>query len=182
MLSSSEKKDFIKINSANQFEISVGYLTDSKKKKKINYTIGIYMFIPRNLGINHATYNKSDFYGDFTSYIRLITPRNDLQSINIKMLGLISNIKENINNPKKIKELSSRLKILLCSYLTNLREFVNKVKASSDINHEQIKVFLAEIETFQSIKEEILSVKSHKPNDELLFLIDSSAEYLSRTT
>lgn len=181
MLSKDQKNDFVKINSANQFEIRAKYLTDSKQKKKIDYTIGIYMFIPRSLNINSTTYSKTDFYGDFVSYIRLITPRNNLEAIDSRISATVESIKEGMEDEKKIKKLSSRLKVLLCSYVTYLRHFVRDME-QQEIDVVQIRSLLERIRILQKRRDDILSLKPHTSDDKLLFLLDSSAEYMSRTT
>ena len=176
------EKDFIKITSPNQFEIRAGYLANDKKEKKIEYNINIYMFIPKNLGINNSTYTQDDFYSDHISYIRLITPRYDLGLISKKVEGILSSIKKNLENEEELDELSHELKMLVCSYITYLRRFVEHVKESSEIKPKRIRVLLERIKRFDELKKEILSLKSHTSDDELIFLFESAGEYLSLTT
>jgi hypothetical protein len=174
--------EFIKITSPNQFEIRAGYLSNQKNEKQIDYDINIYMFIPKNLGINDYTYTKEDFYGDYISYIRLITPRYKLGLIYKKMEDIISSIKKNIGNDKEILALLHELKMLVCSYITYLRKFVNDIKTTDKININKIIVLLERIKRFDKLKNEILNLEDLSNNEELIFVSQSAPEYLSLTT
>lgn len=63
----------VKIHDKFSVEIKLGYGT--KRSKKINdHIINTWFFIPYSLDINRYTYNKSDFYSDLKTNLRLTTP------------------------------------------------------------------------------------------------------------
>ncbi|TYC04692.1 MAG: hypothetical protein FXF54_00510, partial [Kosmotoga sp.] len=67
-------EELIRIHDRNQFEIKLGYLINHKKKKT-EYDINLYFFLPNNLGINKYNYSNSQFFEDLYGYVRLITPK-----------------------------------------------------------------------------------------------------------
>lgn len=63
----------VKIHDKFSVEIKLGYGT--KRSKKINdHIIKTWFFIPYSLDINRYTYDKSDFYSDLKTNLRLTTP------------------------------------------------------------------------------------------------------------
>jgi hypothetical protein len=175
-----DKKNFIKISSPNQFEIRTGYLT-KKDIKKIDYSINIYFFIPKSLSINSSTYTNNDFYNDHVSYIRLITPKNELGIIKNKIKTLLVSLKANINNNTEKNIIKHKMKLAVCSYISYLKSFNLDMK-KKDIKPKRIKLFIKRIKEFDDIKKEILLLKVNKEDDRLSYLTDSMVEYLSLTT
>lgn len=175
-----EKKNFIKISSPNQFEIRTGYLT-KKDTKKINYSINIYFFIPKSLSINSSTYSNKDFYNDHVSYIRLITPKNELGIIKKKIKTLLVSLKENINNTSEKSIIKHKMKLAVCSYVSYLKGFNRDIK-NKEIKPKRIKLFIKRIKEFDDIKKEISSFKVKKNDEKLSYLMQSMVEYLSLTT
>ena len=173
------KKEFIKITSPNQFEIRAGYLTNTEKKK-VDYSISIYFFVPTNLGINKLTYTKEDFYSDHISYIRLITPKNELGVLNKKFKGLVMALKNNLDNDEEKSILKHEVKLVVCSYISYLRSY-NKNLMSKDIKPKRIRVLLKRLKEFDEIKKDLLSLHVNEDDTKLLHLIESTAEYLSLT-
>jgi len=70
-----------------QFEIKLAY-PFQKKRVATTYSMETFFFIPQNLGINHYSYHKDDFYTDIKSYIRFQTP-----------VTLLSNLTSGNGNP-----------------------------------------------------------------------------------
>ena len=177
-----QNKNFIKITSPNQFEIRAGYLSGDKKKKKIDYNINIYMFIPKNLGINSTTYTQNDFYSDYISYIRLITPRCTITSISQKIEDILSSIKKKRDNREKLFELFHQLKMSVCSYITYLRRYIEHLQNRDEVNEKRVVVLLKRIKKFNKLKQSILGLRDISDNEDLIFLAESASEYLSLTT
>ncbi len=174
------KKEFIKITSPNQFEIRAGYLAN-KEIKKINYHINIYIFLPKNLGINRQTYANNDFYNDFISHIRLITPKNDIEILSKELQNIIISLENNIDNYDEKENISKKLKILVCSYVTYLRDFSKDIK-NANVKPPRIGVFLDRIKEFHNIKKRLSFLSARSNDEELIFLLNSSAEYISLVT
>lgn len=174
------KKEFINITNPNQFEIRVGYLANTENKK-IDYNINIYFFIPTNLSINKSTYTNEDFYNDHISYIRLITPKNELGVLKNKLQGLVMAIKSNINNERELSVYKHEVKLVVCSYISYLRNYAKNL-VDKGIKPKRVRVLLNRINEFDEIKCELLSLHVNNSDEKLKFLIQSTAEYLSLTT
>ena len=173
------KTDFIKITNANQFEINVGYLTN-KEKKKVDYSISIYTFLPKNLNINESTYTDDDFYNDHISYIRLITPKNNLGILYKKLTALLSSLENNLKNEKEKEDLSHEVKILVCSYVTFLKSFSKDIEENK-VRPKRIQLFLDRLSKFDDIKKDLLALHVKSDDEKLTFLLQSAAEYISLT-
>ncbi|MCC7317122.1 MAG: hypothetical protein IT219_01200 [Bacteroidales bacterium] len=63
----------IKIHNRFSIELKLSFLA-RKKKKVSEYAVNTWIFVPNSLDINPSNYDKSDFYRDLKSNIRLITP------------------------------------------------------------------------------------------------------------
>ncbi len=70
----------VKIHDKFSLELKFGYSTRRKLKKNL-FEVNTWIFIPNSLDINRQTYDKSDFYKDLKSNIRLITPEFLLRDI-----------------------------------------------------------------------------------------------------
>ncbi|MFA8435040.1 MAG: hypothetical protein ACEPOZ_11035 [Marinifilaceae bacterium] len=72
--------EVVKVHDKFSVEIKMGY--EPRKDRKDNeFSIKTWLFIPDSLDINSSTYKKDDFYNDFKSNIRLITPPYLLREI-----------------------------------------------------------------------------------------------------
>jgi hypothetical protein len=174
------KKEFIKITSPNQFEIRAGYLANTQKKK-IDYSINIYLFIPTNLGINSSTYTNEDFYNDHISYIRLITPKHELGILKNRLKGLVMALKNNMDNDEEKSILKHEVKLIVCSYISYLRSY-SKSLTKKGVKPKRIRVLLKRIKEFDVIKKELLALNINQDDKKLVHLVESTAEYLSLTT
>ncbi|MBS4057337.1 MAG: hypothetical protein KGZ82_08480 [Bacteroidales bacterium] len=63
----------ISIHSNYTLEVKLGFIPE-KERKQSRFAVNFWLFIPPNLDIHAATYEKKDFYRDVKSNIRLITP------------------------------------------------------------------------------------------------------------
>lgn len=62
-----------------QIEIKLDYKLG--EKRKTNYRVETYFFIPKNLDVNERTYPSEEFYRDTKNYIRVKTPAIDLTAM-----------------------------------------------------------------------------------------------------
>lgn len=72
--------DLIEIHDKFSVEIKLGFNT-RKKQEISDFSVNTWIFIPNSLDINRHTYDKTDFYRDLKSNIRLITPAYLLRDI-----------------------------------------------------------------------------------------------------
>jgi len=70
----------VRIHDKFSLELKFGYSTRRKLKENL-FEVNTWIFIPNSLDINRQTYDKSDFYKDLKSNIRLITPEFLLRDI-----------------------------------------------------------------------------------------------------
>jgi len=66
-------KELIKIHDKFSIEIKLGYET-KRSKKKNDFTVNTWFFVPNSLDVNRHTYSKDQFYNDLKTNIRLTTP------------------------------------------------------------------------------------------------------------
>ena len=73
-------EEIVTVHDKFSVEIKMGY--EARKDRKVNeFSVKTWLFIPSKLDINSSTYKKEDFYNDFNSNIRLITPPYALREI-----------------------------------------------------------------------------------------------------
>ncbi|MCZ4696187.1 hypothetical protein DWB61_16245 [Ancylomarina euxinus] len=73
-------EEVVRVHDRFSVEIKMGY--EARKDRKVNeFSVKTWLFIPSKLDINSSTYKKEDFYNDFNSNIRLITPPYLLREI-----------------------------------------------------------------------------------------------------
>ncbi len=153
-------EEFIRIHDKNQFEIKLEYLLN-KEKNNTEYNINLYLFLPYNLGITEHTYPKKLFYDDFYTYIRLITPKIDIESIIIRTKHLINYIKEReIKNEKEYEEVNYEIRILMCAYRSYLRDLIKYIKRGNS-NIIEIKENLKLIKDFRSLMHELCELRKN---------------------
>ncbi|MCF6172940.1 MAG: hypothetical protein L3J44_04060 [Campylobacteraceae bacterium] len=124
---------FIKITNLNQFEINVSYLARARKKKT-QYNISMYLFLPENLDINEQTYLKSAFYNDTSGHIRLFTPRYNLKTLTKRLINLVEFLKIDIDKSEKFEYINYETKMIVCAYIDYLKEI------SQNIEDEKISI------------------------------------------
>jgi hypothetical protein len=66
-------EDLVKIHDKFSVEIKLGF-NARRKTERSDFAVNTWIFIPNSLDINRSTYQKTDFYRDLKSNIRLITP------------------------------------------------------------------------------------------------------------
>ncbi len=173
--------DFVNIVSPNQFEIKLGYLAD-KNIKKVNYYTNIYFFIPQNLNINRYTYKKEDFYNDYVSYIRLITPRYDITDLLEKLRKIDKIFRTSMENEEDIKKAIQEMKVIVCSYMTFVKNFLKIIENSNKIDYNHTKLFLDRLDNFLQTKNDMMDIEVDKKYNEIVFAIKALVEYTSMAT
>lgn len=64
----------------NHFEVKLDYAIDPVKPWT-RYRVEAWLFVPRTLGLDAATYGKDEFYADVSGYIRFKTPQVALKAL-----------------------------------------------------------------------------------------------------
>ncbi len=140
--------ELVRIHDRNQFEIKLGYLIDHSKRKT-EYGINLYFFLPRNLGINKYNYSNDQFFDDLYSYNRLITPKSDLPNLTSRADRLLHFIQEKQDNIKEHTDyINYELKIIICSFRAYLRDFSKAVKKKPMETSDLLRL-ISEIESFR---------------------------------
>lgn len=86
-------EEIVTVHDKFSVEIKMGY--KARKDRKVNeFSVKTWLFIPSKLDINSSTYKKEDFYNDFNSNIRLITPPYSLKEIAQAESSVFSYLKE----------------------------------------------------------------------------------------
>ncbi|NOX17608.1 MAG: hypothetical protein GXO87_04915 [Chlorobi bacterium] len=70
----------IKIHDRKQFELKLHY-EFKRKRRKGEYFVETYFFIPNTLGINKLTFHKKNFYDSVKNYIRFATPKFSFEEL-----------------------------------------------------------------------------------------------------
>jgi len=85
--------EIVRVHDKFSVEIKMGY--EPRKDRKVNeFSVKTWLFIPSKLDINSSTYKKEDFYNDFNSNIRLITPPYALREIALGEHSVFSYLEE----------------------------------------------------------------------------------------
>ncbi len=118
----------ITIHDDYQFELKLNYPIVRGQKENI-YEIGLYFFLPVNLGINSVSYAKQQFYSDLQTYIRVKTPAIPLKCIaegSASPLARLRQVFEAIAQEpsKKPAHYESQLKLFCCILKSAMRDFV----------------------------------------------------------
>jgi hypothetical protein len=173
--------DFIKIHDKSQFEIKLGYLIN-QALHKTEYKIEMYFFLPKNLKINKYTYTKKEFYEDFSSYIRLITPKENLKSL-IDRLDTLQNFLESYKDvmDNHIEKINYELKIIICSYRAYIRDFSKSMGVNGN-KDEEIRELINDINAFRKKVGKIREFAKYAKGVLLKNLFLFSDEYSSLVT
>lgn len=85
--------EVVKVHDKFSVEIKMGY--EPRKDCKVNeLSVKTWLFVPSSLDINASTYQKEDFYNDFNSNIRLITPNYLLREIALGQQSVFSYLED----------------------------------------------------------------------------------------
>jgi hypothetical protein len=115
-----------------QIELKLDY--ELGKEEKTHYRISTYIFFPISLGINEASYPKSEFYRDVKNYIRIKTPivsMRDLHESEVSPLSAAKHIVQAANwyqDDDSNERLVNALKLFGAMFKSALREHLNLVE------------------------------------------------------
>lgn len=174
-------EELVRIHDRNQFEIKLGYLINHEKKKT-EYDINLYFFLPKNLGINKYNYSNNQFFEDLYSYARLITPKNNIPNLVDRLARLIRFINQKKNNlDSHYTHINYELKIIMCSYRAYLRDYSKMVKKNRNKQYD-IKNLVYEIENFRNEIKRLKTYRTYSYKRKLIDLILFTDEYSSLLT
>jgi len=124
-------EELVKIHDKFSVEIKLGF--NARRKQEVNdFSVNTWIFIPNSLDINRTTYQKTDFYRDLKSNIRLITPvylLRDLANPEKEPFTILQ---------KAMSDLASEpTRTRIAEYEYHIRMFVSIVKSSlrEEIHH-----------------------------------------------
>ena len=123
----------VKIHDKFAVEIKLGF--NARRKQKVSdFAVNTWIFIPNSLDINRMTYQKSDFYRDLKSNIRLITPSYLLKDIADKDKEPFSLLEQSFHDVA-----SESTRTIIAEYEYHIRMFVSIAKSAlrEDILHIQ---------------------------------------------
>jgi len=101
------------------------------------------------LKINKYTYTKKEFYEDFSNYIRLITPKQSLNTLINRLDTLqhfLESYKDAIDN--HFEKINYELKIIICSYRAYIRDFSKSMGINGN-KDEVIRELINDINAFR---------------------------------
>lgn len=171
-------EELVRIHDRSQFEIKLGYLINPDAKKT-EYDISLYLFIPKNLGINEDTYPKEKFYSNMYSYLRLITPKDKLINITNRVVDVIEILKnKSLNIDTIFNHINYEVKIAVCAFRSYLRDYTKVLKKDNGADT-SIDNFLKDIEHFRAVVKQMASYANATDNNRLRDLLLFTDEYTS---
>jgi hypothetical protein len=134
----------VKVHDQFSVELKVGFV--ARKKQKINdFAFNIWIFVPNSLDINRFTYTKNDFYKDFTSHIRLITPSYQPGNLADPSSHPFSSLEKSFHSLAKAptktnkENYENQLKMFLSILKSSLRDYVaHAISSESDHNRDTL--------------------------------------------
>ena len=151
-------KDILKIHDKFSVEIKQSYYSQFEKKKS-DYRVLTYLFIPSALNINEQTYSKEQFYKDIRVNVRYNTPEytfseliNNKKSPLIKIDKAISKLVDNPSKSQfvKVETLGKIFATVFSSAIRNTNRIVRK-KCSKGEGTEAIEEFVSQIKEISNI-------------------------------
>ena len=146
----------IKIHDKKQFELKLHY-NFRKERRKGEYFIETYFFVPNVLGINRHSFHKKNFYDSIKNYIRFATPKFTLSELIsnqnsplIKLSDLIGEEKKH-NLPNETEEIEAAIKIFSVVFSATIRTSFLKMRKT---NHEKLR---NELDDFITLTKSIIA-------------------------
>ena len=184
--------DILKIHDKFSIEIKQSYYSMFKKKKS-NYRVLTYLFIPNALNINRQTYKKTQFYKDIRVNVRYNTPEFALEQLLSDKRSPLRNI-ENIiaeidKKPSRhqLSKLETQGKIFATIFTSALRNNNRKlrkaIKKTQSINlvNEQLNLVEEIIGLFRSLIQDFSKFELKDSQKQHIAFVDefisNSAEY-----
>ena len=180
-------KDILKIHDKFSIEIKQSYYSLFQKKKS-DYRVLTYLFIPNALNINEQTYSKDQFYKDSRANIRYNTPEYTLLELiekkNSPLNKLIFAIRKLPTKPNKeqlvkIETLDKLFATVFSSSIRNTnREIRKKIKEKKD--SQSVIVFVEKIEgILREYRESLKFLQELEINDYQKSLFSFGDEFIS---
>jgi len=170
--------ELVRIHDRSQFEIKLGYLINPDTKKT-EYDISLYLFIPKNLGINETTYSKEKFYENMYSYLRLITPKDKLKNITNRVMNVIEILKNKSSNIDiTFNHINYEIKIAVCAFRSYLRDYTKAFKKNGGADT-SIDSFVEDVNHFRAVVKEMANYAFATDNKKLSELLLFADEYTS---
>lgn len=114
----------------NHFEVKLDYSIDPDKRLT-RYKVETYLFAPRSLGVDRATYPREEFYADVGGYIRFKTPHvslaalveddNDASPL-VRLERIFAESQRGGRNGDNHKTTGREFRLVACLLRTELRE------------------------------------------------------------
>ncbi|RLD47012.1 MAG: hypothetical protein DRI88_06720 [Bacteroidetes bacterium] len=151
-------REHIKKHDQLSLEIKLEFPASVDRRKKNNYFVNIYLFLPNALDVNKHSFTKQDFYNSLKTYIRLTTPPYSLQNIingkNSPFAKLRESILSYVSSPDTDKKDDFELQVKrFCSIIgTALRRESNHIlrAKNSDEQERVTNDYLASIKNIRS--------------------------------
>ncbi len=158
----------VRIHDKHRFEVKLD--VGVKDGERHVYRVETYLFIPRTLGINPATYAKADFYNDIQRYIRFKTPQFSVSKLTdpaeknsplARLKSMLDGILAGAKTPSAVESAYEEIKLLACVVRVALRDqskfFIDELARIPDeegdqariaVFKEQVGAFLDGLESF----------------------------------
>lgn len=156
-------EESIKIHDKFSVELKIGY--KARMKKDISdFALNTWIFIPNSLDINPLTYQKTDFYKDLKSNIRLITPVFLLRDIagkkSFPMQMLETSFTELASNPSRTHraEYEYHVKMFLSIFKSALGKSCNHI-AQNETDEDKVFLIQEYIDSVHKITRNYRSLK-----------------------
>ncbi|MDD3743017.1 MAG: hypothetical protein PHX54_05285, partial [Lentimicrobiaceae bacterium] len=134
--------DLIEIHDNFSVEIKLGF--NAPQQQEISdFSVNTWIFIPNSLDINRHTYDKSDFYRDLKSNIRLITPSyllRDIATRDKEPFRLLEHSFEVLASQPiraRISDFEYHIRMFVSIVKSALRDEINHIIANG--NHDEIE-------------------------------------------
>jgi len=156
-------EEFIKVHDKFSIELKLGF--KARMKKNISdFAVNTWIFIPNSLDINPLTYQKTDFYKDLKSNIRLITPVFLLRDIagkkSLPLQMLETSFKELASNPSRTHraEYEYHIKMFLSIFKSAVSKSCNHI-AENEIVEDKLFLLQEYVDSLLKITKNYRSLK-----------------------
>ncbi len=173
----------IKIHDKKQFELKLHY-NFRKERRKGEYFIETYFFVPNVLGINRHSFHKKNFYDSIKNYIRFATPKFTLAELSsdekspIIQLSLLAKKAGERNSPIEADEIEAAIKLFSVVFAATIRtDFLNFRGKKKDALRSELTNFLLHTDSVINLFRDIQSKMERRPRVKEVFAF--ADEYIS---
>ncbi len=174
----------VKIHDRTQFEIKLHYKF-ARKKRKREYSVEIYFFVPNVLGINKYSFNSKNFYDSIKNYIRFSSPEYSLKDLLEQKESPLNKLLNLLEEKKFEKgdfasDYEHALKMFCASFATSIKKEVASFDWEKGKTEKKVENFLEEIKkvvaNYRDVEEKV------SQDEELLQIFKFGDEYVSLLT